>query len=44
MEEEFVTLAAAYSASKGIAYAVWRGAGVPASVLKRAGINRSGTL
>jgi len=41
LENDFVEAAAAYSARKGISYAAWRQLGVEASVLKRAGINRS---
>lgn len=40
-EQEFVAVAKAYSESKGISYAAWREAGVPASVLKQAGISRA---
>jgi hypothetical protein len=36
----FVKHAAAYSGRKGIGYAVWREAGVPAAVLRDAGITR----
>ena len=35
------TFAAAYGARKGISYSVWRKSGVPAAVLKKAGISRS---
>lgn len=41
LEEDFVDVAWAYSARKGITYQAWRSVGVEASVLKRAGINRS---
>ena len=41
LEEEFVNVAAGYSARQGISYAAWREVGVDASVLKRAGISRS---
>lgn len=41
LEAGFVAHAAAYSARKGISYAVWREAGVPADVLKKAGIRRT---
>lgn len=41
LEDEFVRHAAAYAASKGISYASFREVGVPADVLKRAGISRS---
>ncbi|MDH3704621.1 MAG: hypothetical protein OES57_01045 [Acidimicrobiia bacterium] len=40
-EQEFVSVAKAYSESKGISYAAWREAGVPAAVLKDAGISRA---
>jgi len=40
LEAGFVKAAKAYGASKGIAYATWRELGVPADVLKRAGITR----
>ena len=41
LESEFVEVAAPYGARKGISYTAWREAGVPAAVLKRAGIARS---
>lgn len=41
LEAGFVEYAKAYSARKGISYTAWREAGVPAAVLKRAGIGRS---
>ncbi|MDH4168029.1 MAG: hypothetical protein OEW42_00425 [Acidimicrobiia bacterium] len=41
-EKDFVALAKAYSQSKGISYTAWREAGVPAAVLKSAGISRAG--
>ena len=40
LEAGFVEYAGAYSARKGISYTAWREAGVPAAVLKRAGIGR----
>jgi hypothetical protein len=40
LEQGFVKVAASYSERKGISYAAWREAGVPAAVLKRAGIRR----
>ena len=40
-EEDFVDVAAQYGQRKGISYAAWRELGVPASVLKRAGIGRA---
>jgi hypothetical protein len=42
-EREFVKAARGYSERKGIAYATWREAGVPPSVLSKAGITRSST-
>lgn len=41
LEDEFVDVAASYSERQGISYASWREVGVPASVLKRAGVARS---
>ncbi len=41
LEAGFIEYAKAYSARKGISYTAWREAGVPAAVLKRAGIGRS---
>ena len=40
-EREFVKAARGYSERKGIAYATWREAGVPPSVLAKAGITRT---
>jgi len=40
LEDEFVQAAADYGRRKGISYAAWRGAGVPPTVLKQAGIRR----
>jgi uncharacterized protein YicC (UPF0701 family) len=40
LEADFVTVAKSYSDSKSISYASWRDVGVPANVLKQAGINR----
>jgi uncharacterized protein YicC (UPF0701 family) len=40
LEREFAKVAKDYSARKGISYAAWREAGVPADVLKKAGIGR----
>ncbi len=42
LEETFVEVANAYSQRKGISYAAWREVGVPAEVLQRAGIKRTG--
>lgn len=41
LEKDFVKAAKAYGERKGISYAAWREAGVPASVLKAAGISRA---
>ena len=41
VEKGFVENAAAYSERKGITYRAWREAGVPAAVLKKAGIART---
>lgn len=40
LEDAFVEHAGAYSARKGISYGVWRSSGIPAAVLKKAGISR----
>lgn len=40
LEADFVRHVKAYTKRKGISYAVWREAGVPAAVLKKAGIGR----
>lgn len=40
LEDGFVAAAAAYGQRKGISYAAWREVGVPAAILKRAGIGR----
>ncbi len=42
VEQAFVAAAKAYGSRRGISYEVWREAGVPADVLKKAGISRSG--
>jgi hypothetical protein len=41
LEQGFVDAAAEYSERKGISYAAWREAGVPAAALKQAGIRRT---
>jgi hypothetical protein len=41
LEDSFVEVAASYSERQGISYGAWREVGVPAAVLKRAGIGRS---
>jgi uncharacterized protein YicC (UPF0701 family) len=40
VEEAFVKVAASYTRRQGISYSSWRDVGVPASVLRRAGISR----
>jgi hypothetical protein len=40
LEDAFVSAAVEYGARKGIDYATWREAGVPAEVLRRAGVHR----
>ena len=40
LESEFVKSAKAYSDRKRITYPAWREAGVPAAILKQAGVNR----
>lgn len=41
LEDGFAEAAAEYSERRGISYTAWREAGVPASVLKRAGVRRT---
>lgn len=41
LERGFVEYAAGYGDRKGVSYAAWREAGVPAAVLKKAGIARA---
>lgn len=41
LEAAFVASVAGYSERKGISYAAWREAGVPAAVLSRAGVKRT---
>ncbi len=41
LERDFVKVAKGFSARRGISYGAWRDAGVPADVLKRAGIART---
>jgi hypothetical protein len=43
LRKAFVKAARPYSQSKGITYGTWREAGVPADVLRDAGITRSGS-
>ena len=40
LESDFVKTASKYAQRKGISYAAWRELGVPADVLKKAGISR----
>lgn len=40
LESDFIEHAKSYAERKGISYAAWREAGVPATVLRVAGINR----
>ncbi|MBK9180008.1 MAG: hypothetical protein IPM45_10660 [Acidimicrobiales bacterium] len=42
LEDAFAAAAKGYGERKGISYAAWREVGVPAAVLKRAGIGRGG--
>lgn len=42
LEAGFISAAAEYGRRKGISYAAWREAGVPSTVLSKAGIGRSG--
>ncbi len=41
VEQGFIENAAAYSDRKGITYGAWREAGVPAAILKKAGVART---
>lgn len=41
LEAEFVKIAAQFGAARNISYSAWRTAGVPAAVLKKAGIART---
>ncbi|GGI02679.1 hypothetical protein [Egicoccus halophilus] len=41
LEQGFIEAAAEYSERKGITYTAWREAGVPAAVLKQAGVRRT---
>lgn len=41
LEKGFTEVAAAYSARKGISYGAWRGVGVPAAILRKAGVSRN---
>ena len=40
LETEFIKVTKPYSGRQGISYAAWRAVGVPAAVLKKAGISR----
>ena len=42
LENDFVKVASSYAGRKGISYSAFRQVGVPASVLKQAGISRAG--
>ena len=42
VEDEFVAVAAPWGARHGIGWRAWRAVGVPAAVLTRAGVRRSG--
>ena len=39
-EERFLEVAASFSERKGVSYKAWRQAGVPATVLRKAGVSR----
>jgi hypothetical protein len=41
LEVAFAEVASSYSDRKGISYAAWRSVGVPADVLKKAGVART---
>jgi hypothetical protein len=41
LQSEFIAVAASYSRRQGISYTAWREIGVPAAVLKDAGISRA---
>ncbi len=41
LEQDFISAAKEYSERKGITYSAWREAGVPAAVLKAAGVPRT---
>lgn len=41
LRQDFVKVAAAYGKRQGISYKAWRAVGVPASVLKQAGVSRT---
>ncbi len=43
LERDFIEVAKAYSERRGISYTAWREVGVPAAVLREAGIARGGT-
>ncbi len=40
VEQDFVSIAGDYSQQRGISYEAWREAGVPAAVLRQAGVSR----
>ena len=41
LEEGFISSAKSYGQRKGISHGAWRSLGVPADVLRKAGISRS---
>ncbi len=43
LERDFIEVAKSYSERRGITYTAWREVGMPAAVLKEAGITRAGT-
>jgi hypothetical protein len=43
LRRQFVKVARPYSKAKGITYGTWREIGVPADVLREAGITRGGS-
>ena len=42
LESDFARFARSYSKRKGISYTAWREVGIPAAILKKAGITRAG--
>lgn len=44
LESAFIEAASEYGSRKGIDYATWREAGVPAEVLRRAGVHRGASV
>jgi hypothetical protein len=41
LEQDFVKVARTFSERRGVGYGAWRDAGVPAPVLKKAGVKRT---